>query len=232
MNKRLLAIAKNVHNGKGLIDVGTDHGYLPVYLAENAYTGNLFASDINEGPLQSAVRSAREAGLEDRIHFMLCDGLDACDGSRIDTVVIAGMGGDVISGILDKADWLLSGQHELILQPMTKSEVLRYWLINNGFMIRDEQLVEDGGHIYQILVSRAGKSPAYSEAELYLGKYELIRKEPLFPQKLDKLTDSFEKKLAGLNRSDKSVFEARRKLTAEIFSRLLELRKRYTEDAI
>lgn len=230
MNKRLLAIAKNVHNGKGLIDVGTDHGYLPVYLAQNGYTGDLFASDINKGPLQSAVRSAQEAGLEKRINFLLCDGLDKCDSALIDTVVIAGMGGDVISGILDKADWLLSGDYELILQPMTKSEVLRYWLINNGFTIRDEQLVEDSGHIYQILVSRGGKAPAYSEAELFLGKYETIRKEPLFPIKLLKLTESFEKNLAGLSSSDKPVFEARRKLTAAICSQLLELHKKYTED--
>lgn len=229
MNRRLLAIAKKIHCGKGLIDVGTDHGYLPVYLAENGYTGKLFASDINEGPLQSAVRSAQEAGVEDQIRFLLCDGLEKCEPALIDTVVIAGMGGDVISGILDKADWLLSGDYELILQPMTKAEVLRYWLIHNGFTIMDEQLVEDGGHMYQILVSRAGVSAPYSEAELYIGKYEFICKDPLFPKKLDKQITAFEKNLAGLNSSDKTIFEARRKLTTEIHSQLLELRRKHTE---
>ena len=72
MNKRLETIANMVQNGRGLIDVGTDHGYLPVWLAQRGYTGVLYASDINSSPLASARKSAREAALaEDRIEFLL-----------------------------------------------------------------------------------------------------------------------------------------------------------------
>ena len=74
MNKRLQLIAENIDGGKGVIDVGTDHGYLPVYLAENSYTGSIFASDINEDPLNKAIRHAKNTGVDNKINFLLCDG--------------------------------------------------------------------------------------------------------------------------------------------------------------
>ena len=103
MNKRLELIASILPHGRGFADVGTDHGYLPVYMAQHGYSGKIIASDINEGPLSTAVASARQAGVEDRICFRLCDGLDGCGSEELDTVVIAGMGGDTICGILDRA---------------------------------------------------------------------------------------------------------------------------------
>ncbi len=115
MNKRLSAIAALVKEGKGLVDVGTDHGYLPAYLAASGYKGALYASDINEGPLQSARRTAAEAGLSDRIRFLLCDGLRLCPPEEIDTIVIAGMGGDMIVKILDEAEWCMDPRYHLIL---------------------------------------------------------------------------------------------------------------------
>ena len=84
-----------VCDGKGLVDVGTDHGYLPAALAERGYRGLLYASDIHAAPLASARKTAREAGVEERIRFLLCDGLDDCPPDAVDTIVIAGMGGDL-----------------------------------------------------------------------------------------------------------------------------------------
>ena len=78
MNKRLELIASILPHGRGFADVGTDHGYLPIYMAQHGYSGKIIASDINEGPLSTAVASARQAGVEDRICFRLCDGLDGC----------------------------------------------------------------------------------------------------------------------------------------------------------
>ena len=103
MNKRLEAIYALIGEGRGLVDVGTDHGYIPTALAQSGYAGNIIASDIKPGPLQAARRSAENAGVADKIDFLLCDGLDGCDPSAIDTIVIAGMGGDTICGILDRA---------------------------------------------------------------------------------------------------------------------------------
>lgn len=222
MNKRLELIASILPHGRGFADVGTDHGYLPVYMAQHGYSGKIIASDINEGPLSTAVASARQAGVEDRICFRLCDGLDGCGSEELDTVVIAGMGGDTICGILDRADWVMSRDILLILQPMTKAEVLRYWLTNNDFAICGEWLIEENGEIYQILSARFGARTPLSDAELFTGKYELAVGNALFPVQLAALIKRFERAAAGMSKAPR--LRGRQKLTAEILNGLYEMR--------
>lgn len=222
MNKRLELIASILPHGRGFADVGTDHGYLPVYMAQHGYSGKIIASDINEGPLSTAVASARQAGVEDRICFRLCDGLDGCGSEELDTVVVAGMGGDTICGILDRADWVMSRDILLILQPMTKTEVLRYWLTNNDFAICGEWLIEENGEIYQILSARFGARTPLSDAELFTGKYELAVGNALFPVQLAALIKRFERAAAGMSKAPR--MRGRQKLTAEILNGLYEMR--------
>ena len=224
MNKRLETIANMVQNGRGLIDVGTDHGYLPVWLAQRGYTGVLYASDINSSPLASARKTAREAALaEDRIEFLLCDGLDSCPPERIDTIVIAGMGGDLICRILDRAEWVLDGAYTLILQPMTKAEVLRYWLVNNGFCLAEEKLVRDGTILYQVIRARYSQNMKLSDAELFAGAFENIRREPLCGEWLDSLILRFEKEERGLLCSLKPE-EGRLSICRSVKDGLLEMK--------
>lgn len=171
MDARLDAIYRLIRPGRGVIDVGTDHAALPVRLALEGYPGWIFASDLREGPLAAAKRTAAQAGVSERIAFLQADGLALCEPSSVDTIVIAGMGGDTICGILDRAEWCMSPAYRLILQPMTKAEVLRYWLSNNGFAIEDEALAEDAGTVYQIIVAVfCGVNEMLSDAELFLGK--------------------------------------------------------------
>ena len=198
MNKRLQAIESMVRPGIGLIDVGTDHGYLPVSLALHGYPGDLFASDIGSGPLAAARRSAAAAGVEDRIGFQLCDGLSLCDPGSVDTIVIAGMGGDTICGILDRAEWCMDPRYRLLLQPMTRAEVLRYWLVNNGFSIEQECLVADGGELYALFCARFGSGMKLRDAELFTGAFSQIEIDPLWPQFLDLQINRFQKLLQGL----------------------------------
>ena len=164
MNKRLQAICSLICQGRGVVDVGTDHGYIPVALAQNGYAGKIIASDICPGPLQAARNSAKSAAVDDKIEFLLCDGLDGCEKSAIDTIVIAGMGGDTICGILDRAEWCMTPDYTLILQPMTKAEVVRYWLAYNGYEFLDEVLVKDGGIIYQVIRARIKENTSLSLA--------------------------------------------------------------------
>ncbi len=184
-------------NGRGLIDVGTDHGFLPLFLAQNGYTGRLYASDINRMPLDSAIRAAREASLEERIGFLLSDGLDACPPDEVDTIVIAGMGGDLICRILDRAEWCLDKRYTLILQPMTKAEVVRYWLVNNGFTLTEEKLVREG-FLYQIIKAKYLGNMPLTDAELFSGAYKNIRAETLAGEWLDELIVRFEREERGL----------------------------------
>ena len=223
MNKRLETIADMVQNGRGLIDVGTDHGYLPVWLARRGYTGFLYASDINASPLASAQKTAREALVEDRIEFLLCDGLDGCPPEKIDTIVIAGMGGDLICRILDRAEWCLNEAYTLILQPMTKAEVLRYWLVNNGFSLQEERIVCDGGKLYQVILSRYTGNMSLNDAELFAGAYENICAEPLCAEWLDSLILRFEKEERGLLCSLKPE-EGRLSICRSVKDGLLEMK--------
>lgn len=200
MNNRLKAIRRLVPNGRGIIDVGTDHGYLPVQLYKDGYSGALFASDIRPGPLSAARDRARRECAEDRIDFLLCDGLNACPSERVDTIVIAGMGGDTICGILDRAEWCMSPEYLLILQPMTKAEVLRFWLVNNGFLIEREVLAVEGETIYQILTARfQNVNTPLRDAELYLGSIDLQKKNPDFSLHLAQQKARLETSLAGMH---------------------------------
>ena len=197
MNKRLALIADLIRDGKGLIDVGTDHGYLPVWLAEKNYSGRLLASDINPAPLASARKTASAAALEGRIEFLLCDGLELCPPEAVDTIVIAGMGGDLICRILDRAEFCMSERYTLILQPMTKAEVLRYWLVNNGFRLVEEPLVRDGGILYQVIKAQFCENMALSDAELFSGAFKNIQNEELCAVWLDELAARFRKEEQG-----------------------------------
>lgn len=223
MNKRLKAIFSYISDGIGVVDVGTDHGYIPSALAESGYTGNIIASDINPGPLDSASRNAEDIGVVDRIEFLLCDGLEKCDPSKIDTIVIAGMGGDTICGILDRAEWCIAPAYKLVLQPMTKAEILRFWLINNGFRIISEKYVRDG-ILYQVLVAEFGTSDRYSDAELYTGKYEQVCLDGLFPEYIDRLIRRFEYEDNAMNSSESGRDELRSQFGRHILKELHEMR--------
>ena len=223
MNKRLQAICSLICQGRGVVDVGTDHGYIPVALAQNGYAGKIIASDIRPGPLQAARNSAESAAVEDKIEFLLCDGLDGCEKSAIDTIVIAGMGGDTICGILDRAEWCMTPDYTLILQPMTKAEVVRYWLAYNGYEFLDEVLVKDGGIIYQVIRARIKENTSLSLAELFTGEYALAVKNPLFGEFLDTLISRFETGIKGLE-SAKDCRTCSLALKKQICSQLMEMR--------
>ena len=202
MNQRLSCIFDLIRAGRGVIDVGTDHGYLPERLALTGYPGKIFASDLRPGPLSAAKRTAERAGVSEKIRFLLCDGLESVPPDEIDTIIVAGMGGDTICGILDRADWCLDSAYRLLLQPMTKAEILRYWLSCNGFTIEEERLVAEGDTIYQVLAARfTGKNETLSDLELFLGKRGCGAEEGLYRALLAQRIASLERRIAGLRRA-------------------------------
>ncbi len=176
MDKRLTEIYKMLpKEGKGIIDVGTDHGCIPIQLVKDRYPGTVYASDIVSGPLNTAIKSAQREHVDQRIHFLLCDGLALCPPDRIDCILIAGMGGDTICRILDDAEWLFSDSYTLILQPMTHAEVLRYWLQNNEYSIVSEALAFENSQAYQIFCAVPGVQKAMADFEYYIGSTSLPR---------------------------------------------------------
>ena len=170
MNDRLNKIQNYINPGIGVVDVGTDHGYIPINLALNSYPGNIFATDLNEAPLSKAYNNAVLNNVSNRITFIQSDGLDDIKPDTVDTIIIAGMGGDLICDILDRAEWTMSKDYSFILQPMTKAEILRYWLINNGYTIVYDDIIIEQKRPYSILyVKYTGEIQIYSDAQLYVG---------------------------------------------------------------
>ena len=169
----------------------------------------------------AARRSAMEAGVREKIHFLLCDGLSLCSPEKIDTIVIAGMGGDMIVKILDEAEWCMDARYRLILQPMTKAEVLRYWLIYNGFAIHLETIVEDGALLYQIITAGFGGKTVLNDAELFVGKRSLCESEKLYERQLARFGARTEKACHGMCAGKEGT---RLRLYQEILRQLNDMR--------
>ncbi len=222
LQPRLQAIAGLVPTGARLADVGTDHGYLPVRLLLNGRIEHAVASDINEAPLRHARRTAEEYGTAAQMDFRLCAGLDAVAQDEADTVVIAGMGGETIIGILENAGWDWDGV-TLLLQPMTKAELLRRWLPEHGFRVAAEQLVRDKGVIYAILTVRTGRGTAPTGAEAWCGAGLLH--DPLYGDYARERIAKLERAAAGM-RSGKGADDAQ---IASLEADAAELKERVKE---
>lgn len=170
LDTRLLAVAAQIRHGSRMADIGTDHAYLPVYLVSQGICPAAIASDLREGPLAAAERTISAAGLADSISLRLADGLAAITPDEAEDVAIAGMGGETIAAILQAApDWH-TPDHRFVLQPMTRAEDLRAWLLNNGFTVLEEHLVVDGRHLYPVMTAAytAALSPT-DDLPIYAG---------------------------------------------------------------
>ena len=181
-------MAELVPSGAHVIDVGTDHAILPVWLIQTERAAHVWASDLRPGPLKSAARQIRETQTGDQIDLRQTDGLTGFSRSDGDTVVIAGMGGETMISILSAAPWLHDGVL-LILEPQSKQDLLRRWLAENGFCIHQERLVKDAGRIYPILTAKSGTEPECAEEEYYTGCWDRIHCDPLLGEYLDTLRD-------------------------------------------
>lgn len=176
LSPRLLAAAALCGGARSVIDVGCDHAQLCIFLARRDPALRLCAADLREGPLAAARRNLAEAGLSARVRTVLCDGLSAFSPADGDTVVICGMGGELIAQILADAPWSLDGRR-LVLQPMTRADVLRGFLAARGCTVTDERLVAEDGRLYCVLAARGGGVP-HTPAQLLFT--DAMRREPLF----------------------------------------------------
>ena len=156
LTPRLQAVADLVPLDAVLADIGTDHAYLPAWLLGRGRIRRAIAADINKGPLGRARLTAQQCQCTDHMEFRLCDGLAAIEPNEVDTVVIAGMGGETIAAILQAAPWVFDRRYTLILQPMSAQSDLRTWLWHHGFSIKKEELIREGDKLYNILVAGYG----------------------------------------------------------------------------
>lgn len=167
ISQRLLACAGFVAPGDRVADIGCDHGYLSIHLLTSDIASSAIAADVNEGPLQSAMRNAVKYGVRDRMEFYLSDGVRNIPRD-FDTMVCAGMGADTMIHILDSAPWLKDSRYRLILQCQSKTPALRQYLSENGFFIAEESVLRDGRFLYTIMdVRHQPESPRLSVGQWY-----------------------------------------------------------------
>ena len=208
-----------VPEGCRLADVGTDHGYLPVYLLQHRRIRGAVAADIGAEPLAHARRTAEAYGVKG-IDFRLCDGLRDIAPDEVDTVVIAGMGGETIIAILEGAAWTKDGAHTLLLQPMTNAADLRYWLAVNGYSFTEERLVWDKNYLYPVLRVTGGGTPqALTERQALTGV--ALDNDPLYREYLTQQADKLRRTAEGLRRSAKPDAQQRAD-AAEALAREIE----------
>ena len=170
LNVRLLSVAELVRQNATFADIGTDHAYLPLFLLEERRIDFAYCCDINEGPLDSARRNARERDRLGQMSFILTDGAKVLEGKGITDYAICGMGGELIADILERAPHLCDPSVNLILQPMTRQEKLRIYLASHGFRILTESYSFDAGKYYVgMLVTYNGECREISELDSITG---------------------------------------------------------------
>ena len=226
IDARLLAVADLVSDGAYLADVGTDHAYLPIYLAEQGKLSGAVASDIHKGPLESAEKNIKEAGFSNLISTVLTDGLQGLEPYPVTDIVIAGMGGLMIKGILEKATAFKERSVKFILQPMQHIPDLRRYLGENGFAIQKETQATADGKFYQIILCTCeGTVRHETELELLLGRYNITHKKENaenFRRLCQRQTDVLREKIKGLEKGGYSA-EKERALYQAIEKELLDL---------
>ena len=204
LTDRLLKIASLVSKDKKLADIGTDHGYIPVYLLNNGIIDFAILADVNKGPLENAKKEVRHNKLMDKTDLRLGSGIEVLEVGEVDEIIIAGMGGILISELLKAKPEVAKSAQKLILQPMQAQDELRKYLLNNGYEILNEVLVKEDFRIYEILeVKYTGKN-THIEDEIYyeVGKKLIENKDILIEEFINKKIykyNSILEKLDGKN---------------------------------
>lgn len=180
VNKRLQEVGRLVDDNSSFLDIGCDHAFLDIYLAQDKKRtfSKIVASDNKEGPLEQAKNNINQHKLSKKIELRLGNGLDVYT-SDIDTVIISGMGGRNIIGILKSHPEYFKTIDTFILSPNNYQTDVRTYLVKNGYYIDQESLIKDGKYIYQILKFKKGKKK-YSKKELFFGPYLLEHKDANF----------------------------------------------------
>lgn len=185
ISKRLKFISDLIIDAKSMVDVGTDHGYVPIDLIKTNKIDFAIASDINKGPVEKAKKNVSDNNLQDKIRCRLGGGLTTIAPGEVEAAVIAGMGGNLIGDILEESKEVFKSLKYIIVQPVQNPEVLREYLYTTGCNIIDEWIIYDEGKYYEIMKISWGDNPRimepiyYEISEVLLKKKDITYKEYL-----------------------------------------------------
>ncbi len=202
LDDRLYLCASFVRPNSKLVDVGTDHAYLPVWLYKSGIINSALAVDINLEPLKRGSLTIEKYNAQKNIKTRLSNGLQNVSKDECSDIVIAGMGGELISTIIDNSKWVLDSNINLILQPMTKPEKLREYLYNNNIEIIKEEAVIADKKIYSVIKCSYNQNmlKSLTVKDMYIGKLSPLSR-PLDMLYIDKTLSTLNKKKNGLEKS-------------------------------
>ncbi|PYG87028.1 tRNA (adenine22-N1)-methyltransferase [Ruminiclostridium sufflavum DSM 19573] len=179
---RLKLLADKVPKCDVAADIGTDHAYIPIYLIQQGICKKAIASDVRIGPVRVANKNINLYKMNDRIEARLGSGLDTLSENEADAIIIAGMGGTLLSGLLNDNAEKACKAASLILQPMNDLDMVREWLLDHKFDIYDEELAAEGEKIYCVISARYdGQDRDYQSFQLHVGEKLIEKKDPLLP---------------------------------------------------
>ena len=181
LSKRLQAIYDLVPHSNVLADIGSDHALLPIALVLNGKVTKAYASEVNEGPYDASVKNIEKYDVSNYVTAVLSDGISELS-KDVKTISICGMGGSLIVDILDKGKDKLEFVDTLVLEPNNNEETVRIWLMNNGFEVAFEKLIEEDGRFYEIIKATKGVEN-YTKEELFFGPVLLKEKSDVFVSK-------------------------------------------------
>lgn len=186
LSQRLKTIANYVEKGSLVADVGCDHAYTSIYLIKNNIAGHIIAMDINKGPLEKAKTNIKGYGLSDRIETRLSNGMEKLCENEVDTVLISGMGGALVTSILGKRLDLVKACKSLILQPQSEIDLVRRFLHKHHFKIAEETMLIEEGKYYVVIHAVSGEETYEKEAEYQYGRCLLNLKDTTLKSFLEK----------------------------------------------
>ena len=212
LSKRLQTIADFVKKNSVVADIGTDHAHIPIYLIENNIIDKAYACDINKGPLEKAKENIENFGVSENIVLRLSNGLDMSN-KEADTIIIAGMGGELIIDILERGKSFFNKKNTFILSPHTKTDEVRDYMLRKGFEILKEDMCIDEGKFYTVMEGRYTENKLmYSEAELLYGKFLIENKHPILLEFLKKEEEKYISILSNIGLNEDRKKELRHRL--------------------
>lgn len=215
LSPRLSAAAELARPNSFISDVGTDHAYLPIFLCLEGKIRGGVVSDINQGPIDRARDNIYMYGLEKSLTPVRADGLSGIERFSPEDIFILGMGGELIASIIAAAPWTRREGIRLCLQPMTHPELLRAFLLENGYAIVEERLAEEE-KIYQIILAEfKNTAERYSDAELLLGKRNIERGGDSLARLCEHELAVIERKICGMEQARRDC-DRERALAAQI----------------
>ena len=216
LSKRLNFIINNIDNSTVLADIGTDHGYIPLYATKNGLCSRAIAVDINKDPLDKARLNAIIEGVDDKIDFRLADGIKGLKKEEANVVVIAGMGGNLIRDILEESIGTVESIDYLILQPAQNPEILREYLYTNDYEVIKEDLCYDEEIYYEVfkVKRKAGESTILDSLYYEISPKLLMEKHPLMKDYLNEKVNNY-KRIEGFIKEDTDNAKVRKELIKE-----------------